>query len=115
VRDHLGVPVGRVGVLFRTGQHLRGDHRVRVGPRLVVLHAPLLTRERPHRLDQRAAHHLVVLRLHVELPVITAEGTQIVVELLRIAEGLHGGHDRPQQPGALDVHVHREQLTQVRM
>ena len=99
VRDDLGVPVRRVGVGLRAGQHLRGDHRVRVGPRLVVLDAPLLARERPHRLDQRAAHHLVVLRFHVELAVVTAERPQVVVELLRILQRLHGGDDRVRAAG----------------
>jgi hypothetical protein len=115
VRHDLRVPVRRVGVRRRTAEHLRGDHRVRVRPCLVVLDAPLLAGEVPHRLDQGAADHLVVRRFHVELAVITAEPAQVGVELLRILQRLDRGDDRAEQPGPLGVHVHGEKIAQVRV
>jgi hypothetical protein len=109
----LRVPVGRVRVGVRAGQHLPRDHPVRVGPRLVVLDAPLFPGEGAHGFDQRSAHDVVVLRLHVKLAVITAQCTQVLVELLRIPQGLHRRDDRPQQAGPLHVHLHREQIPQI--
>jgi hypothetical protein len=46
---------------------------------------------------------------------VPAERLQVLVELLRILERLHGGDDRVQQPRALHVHVHGEEVPQVRV
>jgi hypothetical protein len=54
-----------------------------------------------------------VLGFHVELAVVATQRPQIVVELLRVPDRLHGRDDRVQQAGTLHVHLHREQVSQV--
>jgi hypothetical protein len=54
-------------------------------------------------------------RFHVELAVVPAQPAQVVVEPLRVLQRLHGGDDRVEQPGPLDVHVHGEQVPEIRV
>ena len=66
--------------------------------------------EGAQRLDQRRADDLVLLGHDVELAVVPAERAQVLVEPVRIVDGLDRGDDRAQQPGPLDVHGDREHV-----
>jgi hypothetical protein len=111
VVKHFGMPIRRVDrVGLRTGEHFLRNDGVRVAPGLVVFDRPLVAGERAQRLHQRAADDVVMLRLHVELPMVPAQRAQVLVEAFRVVDGLYGGHNGTEQPRALYVHLDREQV-----
>ena len=64
--------------------------------------------------DQRGADRVVVLGEHAELAVVAAQLLEERDEVLGLVHHLHDVHERPQQPAALHLHVHREELARLR-
>ena len=62
------------------------------------------------RAEQRGADRVVVLGEHPELAVVAAELLQEGHELVGLVHHLHDVHERAQQPAALHLHVHREEV-----
>jgi hypothetical protein len=115
VADHLGVPHRRLGLRRRARLHPCGDDRERLAPRVVVLLAPLPVGQVAQGLEQAAAEQLVVRGGGAVLAVVPPEPAQVAVQPVRVVQVLDGRDDRGEQSRAGLVHLHREQIAQLRV